>query len=135
MKLKRVIYELFEIDFGSLTGQSDSESHEIDREIYLEFETGEIFYFSWCNEPVQYCIGFKSGRFNSSEPDHTIDVSNWEVWRVLIGQEIGFIFTDDSHQILELKGQSSSAYLSSQESGVWLTDVLHISKKLPIFGN
>jgi hypothetical protein len=81
MKLKRVIYELYEIDFGNLKGQSDSESHEIDREIYLEFETGEKFYFSWCSEPVQYCIGFKSERFNVNEPEHVIDATNWKVWR------------------------------------------------------
>ncbi|MBH0014883.1 hypothetical protein [Pseudoalteromonas sp. NGC95] len=135
MKLKRVIYELFEIDFGSLKGQSDSESHEIDREIYLEFETGEKLYFSWCNEPVQYCIGFKSERFNDNEPDHVIDATNWKVWRDLIGQDISFVFTDESHQILHLKSQSSSTYLSSQENGSWVADVLHISKGLPVIGN
>ena len=135
MKLNRVIYELFEIDFGSLKGQSGSESHEIDREIYLEFETGEKLYFSWCNEPVQCCIGFKPERFNANEPDHVIDATNWKVWCELIGQEICFVFTDESHQILELKGQSSSVYLSSQERGSWEADVLHISKDLPIISN
>ena len=135
MKLKRVIYESFEIDFGSLKGQSDSESHEIDREIYLEFETGEKFYFSWCNEPVQCCIGLKRERFNENEPDHVIEATSWKVWRELIGQDISFVFIDESHQVLELKGQSSSTYLSSQESGSWVADVLHISISLPVIGN
>ena len=134
MKLKRVIYELFEIDFGNLKGQSDSESHEIDREIYLEFDTGEKFYFSWCSEPVQYCIGIKLERFNVTEPEHVIDTTNWKVWRELIGQEISFVFVDESHQILELQAQSSSTYLSSQEHGVCISDVLHISKGLPVIG-
>jgi hypothetical protein len=135
MKLKRVIYELYEIDFGSLKGQTDSESHEIDREIYLEFETGERFYFSWCNEPVQYCIGFKPERFNENELDHVLDATHWKVWCELIGQDISFVFADESHQILELKGLSSSVYLSSQERGSWVADVLHISKGLPIVSN
>ncbi|WP_418357061.1 hypothetical protein ACNH6B_11495 [Shewanella basaltis] len=135
MKLERVIYELYEIDFGSLKGESESDSHELDREIYLEFESGEKVYFSWCNEPVQYCIGFQSGRFNANEPDHVVEATNWSVWRDLIGQELSFVFTDKSHQILELKGQTSSVYLSSQEQGSWVADVLHISKSLPIIGN
>jgi hypothetical protein len=45
------------------------------------------------------------------------------------------VFIDESHQILELKAQSSSTYLSSQERGAWVADVLHISKGLPIIGN
>lgn len=135
MKLKRVIYELYEIDFVSLQGESLSESHEIDREIYLEFESGEKVYFSWCNVPVQYCIGYKSERFNNNEPDHVVDATNWKIWCDLIGQEISFVFIDDSHQVLELKGQSSSTYLSSQERGSWVADVLHISKSLPVIGN
>jgi hypothetical protein len=98
----------------------------------LEFETGEKFYFSWCNEPEQYCIGFKSEKFNKSEPERVIDASRWQVWHELIGQEISFIFTDESHQILELKSLSSSVYLSSQERGYWGADVLHISKSLPL---
>ena len=84
---------------------------------------------------MQYCIGFKPGRFNANEPDQVIDATNWKIWRELIGQEINFVFTDESHQILELKGQSSSTYLSSQERGSWVADVLHISKVLPIIGN
>lgn len=68
-------------------------------EIYLEFETGETFYFSWCNEPVQYCIGFKTERFNENEPDHVIDATNWKVWRELIGQYISFVFADNQQLI------------------------------------
>lgn len=135
MKLKCVIYELYGVDFGSLKGESDSDSHEIDREIYLEFESGKKVYFSWCNEPVQYCIGLQSGRFNAKEPDHVIEATDWNVWRYLIGQELSFVFTDESHQVLELKGQTSSVYLSSQEQGPWVADVLHISKDLPVIGN
>lgn len=41
MKLKRVIYELYEVDLVSL--HDTAEWHEIDREIYLEFENGEIY--------------------------------------------------------------------------------------------
>jgi hypothetical protein len=135
MKLKRVIYELYEVDFRSLKGESNSDSHEIDREIYLEFESGKKIYFSWCNEPVQYCVGFQSIRFNANEPDHVIEATNWSVWRELIGQVTSFVFTDETHQILELKGQTSSVYLSSQEQGSWVADVLHISKDLLIIGN
>jgi len=135
MKLKRVIYELYEVDFGSLKGESGSDSHEIDREIYLEFESGKRVYFSWCYEPVQYCIGFQSSRFNASEPDHVIEATNWNIWRDLIGQNLNFVFIDESHQVLELKGQISSVFLSSQEQGSWVADVLHISKDLPVIDN
>jgi len=38
MKIKRVIYELYESDLVSLDENSDW--HEIDREIALEFEAG-----------------------------------------------------------------------------------------------
>lgn len=132
MILKRVIYELFESDFGALCGRANSAYHEIDREIYLEFETGQKYYFSWCSEPEQYCIGFKPERFNKNEPERIIDASSWQVWHALIGQEISFMFTDETHQILELKSLPSSVYLSSQERGSWGADVLHISKVLPL---
>ncbi|MCF7513630.1 hypothetical protein L3V43_06990 [Pseudoalteromonas sp. L23] len=135
MKLKRVVYELYEVDFVSLEGEADSDFHEIDREIFLEFESGEKIYFSWCSEPVQYCIGFRPERFNANEPDHAVDTTSWKIWRNLIGQDISFVFIDDSHQVLELKGQSSSTYLSSQERGSWVADVLHVSKGLPVVGN
>lgn len=133
MKLKRVIYELYEVDLVSL--HDHPEWHEIDREIFLEFDNGEKRYFSWCNEPVQYSVGVQDHRFNVNEPDHVIDASGWEMWRGLIGNKVDFISHDDSHQILELRGQNSCVYLSTQERGSWLADVLHISITLPEFGN
>lgn len=133
MKLKRVIYELYEVDLGSL--HDHPEWHEIDREIFLEFDNGEKRYFSWCNEPVQYSVGVQEHRFNVNEPDHVIDASEWDMWRGLIGNEVYFISHNDSNHILELRGQNSSVYLSSQERGSWLADVLHISITLPEFGS
>ncbi|WP_213608148.1 hypothetical protein [Pseudoalteromonas sp.] len=67
-----------------------------------------------------------------NEPDHVIDVSEWDMWKGLIGSKIDFIYHDESHQVLELRGQNGSAYLSTQEQGSWLADVLHISNTLPI---
>ncbi|PHS16809.1 MAG: hypothetical protein COA86_11115 [Kangiella sp.] len=130
MKLKRVIYELYEIDLVSLHDQS--EWHEIDREIFLEFDNGEKMYFSWCNEPVQFSIGSKNHRFNENQPDHIVDASGWDIWKDLIGDNIQFTYKE-THQILEVKGQSKSVYLSSQEKGSWYADVLHISDTLPVF--
>lgn len=129
MKLKRVIYELYEIDLVSL--HNHPEWHEIDREIFLEFDNGERRYFSWCSEPVQYSVGSQDHRFNVNEPDHVIDVSKWGMWEGLIGHEVDFIYHDESHQILELRGSTKSVYLSTQEQGSWLTDVLHISNEQP----
>jgi len=133
MILKRVIYELYEIDLASLNDQP--EWHEIDRELCLEFESGKALYFSWCNEPEQYSVGLLNHRFNENEPDHILDASKSDMWSKLIGQEITPIFLDDSHQVLELKGKTYSVYLSSQENGSWFSDVLRISMKLPKFGS
>ncbi|MDN3650809.1 hypothetical protein QWZ13_18080 [Reinekea marina] len=133
MKLKRVIYELYEVDLVSLN--INQEWHEIDREIYLEFEGGEKKYFSWCNKPAQYSVGVQNHRFNTNEPDHVVDASNWNMWQGLIGNEIELISRGNLHQILEIKGQGKSVYLSSQEQGSWLSDVLHISSTLPEFGS
>lgn len=133
MILKRVIYELYEVDLVSLN--VNPEWHEIDREICLEFEDGEKKYFSWCNKPVQYSVGVQNHRFNANEPDHVVEASNWDMWKGLIGKKIELISCDDSHQVLELKGQGKSVYLSSQEQGSWLSDVLHISTTLPEFSS
>jgi len=133
MKLKRVVYELYEVDLVSL--HDHPEWHEIDREIYLEFENGEKKFFSWCNEPIQYSVGIKDHRFNVNEPDHVMDASSWNMWQGLIGNEVEFISREESHQILELRGQGTSVYLSSQEKGSWFSDVLHISKTLPKFSS
>ena len=128
MKLQRVIYELFESDLASLRDFSDW--HEIDREIFLEFENGEKRYFSWCDEPIQYSMGMQDERFNTGEPDHILDVSNWDMWQSLIGTKIEFI-DKEPHQIIEVKGPKKSVYLSNQEQGSWFSDVLHISNELP----
>ncbi len=133
MKLKRVIYELYEVDLVSL--HDHPEWHEIDREIFLEFDNGERVYFSWCNEPLQYSVGSKDQRFNANEPDHVIDASGWDMWQGLIGNELEFISRDDANQIIEIKGQNNSVYLSTQERGSWLADVLHISITLPEFSS
>lgn len=133
MKLKRVIYELYEVDLATL--HDHPEWHEIDREIFLEFENGVRKYFSWCSEPVQYSVGIQDHRFNVNEPDHVIDASSWSMWRSLIGSEVELISHNDSHQIIEIRGQSQSVYLSSQERGSWLSDVLHVSVTLPEFGS
>lgn len=133
MKLKRVIYELYDIDLVSLHDQL--EWHEIDREICLEFDGDCRRYFSWCNEPVQYSVGIRDHRFNVNEPDHVIDVSEWTIWEGLIGSDIDFIYRDELHQVLELRGKSGSVYLSSQEQGSWQADVLHISNALSAPGS
>ncbi len=132
MKLKRVIYELYEVDLVSL--HDTPEWHEIDREIYLEFENGEKRYFSWCNDPEQYSVGSLEHRFNENEPDHVIDASEWDIWQSLIGHEVQFNYKE-SHQILEIKGQNKSVYLSSQEKSSWYADVLHVSNELPVFSS
>ena len=129
MKLKRVIYELYEVDLVALHDQP--EWHEIDREIFLEFDNGDRRYFSWCDEPVQYSVGSNDHRFNMNEPDHVIDATEWNMWLGLIGSEIDFIYHDESHQVLELRGQNGSVYLSAQEQGSWQADVLHISNAPP----
>lgn len=85
MKLKRVIYELYDIDLVTLHDQL--EWHEIDREICLEFDNGCRKYFSWCNESVQYLVGIQDHRFNVNEPDHVIDASEWIMWAGLIGSK------------------------------------------------
>ena len=131
MRVKRVSYELFESDLSSLN--ETSEWHEIDREIVLEFEDGNHMYFSWCGEPVQYSICSKNNRFFKNEPENIMDVTNWEMWRKLVGEEIRLAYHDSCHQVLEIKGQSTSVYLSSQENGSWQADVLHISKEKPIY--
>ncbi|WP_444932893.1 hypothetical protein [Microbulbifer sp. JTAC008] len=133
MKLKRVIYELYEVDLLSL--HDHPEWHEINREIFLEFDNGLKRYFSWCNEPVQYSVGFQDHRFNVNEPDHVIDASEWGMWRDLIGNVVDFISHDNSNQILELRGQDSSVYLSTQERGSWSADVLYVSTTLPEFSS
>jgi hypothetical protein len=132
MKLKRVIYELYEVDLVSL--HDNPEWHEIDREIYLEFENGEKRYFSWANNPEQYSVGSQEDRFNENEPDHIIEASEWPIWKGLVGNELQFNYKE-SHQILEIKGQNESVYLSTQEQGSWYADVLHISSALPVFSS
>lgn len=129
MKVKRVIYELYQSDLDCL--KKNSEWHEIDREVIFEFEDGLHTYCSWNGEPVQYSIGSSNRRFFINEPDHIIDVTNWEIWHKLIGEQIRLIYHDSCHQVLEIKGQSTSVYLSSQENGSWQADVLHISKEKP----
>jgi hypothetical protein len=133
MKIVRVVYKLFESDFTSLKGNSDS--HEIDREICLEFDSGRKLYFSWCQKPIQFSVGFQEQSFNTNEPERSLDVSNWDIWKPLIGNRIELVYLDNNHQILQLKGVTSSIYLSSQEQGIWEADVLHISSKMPKYAS
>ena len=49
-RLRRVWYELFESDRESLV--LDSEPHTLDREIRLEFDTGDSRFVTWGTEPI-----------------------------------------------------------------------------------
>ena len=53
----------------------------------------------------------------------------------LVGEDVSLVYHDDCHQVLEIKGQSTSVYLSSQENGSWEPDVLHISKENHMFSS
>ncbi len=129
MKLKRVVYELYDADMQSLS--KDDDWHELDREISLNFEGDKKIYISWCDTPVQFCVSYQDSRFNRNEPDHHIDVSSWRIWQNLIGFDLKLLYLEESRQVLHLKGEKCSVYLSSQSQGSWLSDVLHISSKRP----
>jgi hypothetical protein len=130
MKLISVVYELFESDKLYIQGHENDDSHEIDREICLVTDEGNL-YVSWCWEPSQYCIGIKQGRW-FNDPEITVNASGWRMWAPLINHEFYFSFTDPSHIILELKSNAGTVYFSAQEQGIFGMDVCHISTKCPI---
>ena len=129
MKLSKVIFEMYQLDFDCFEEHSDF--FELDREVRLEFEDHVAIYVSWTEKPTQHCIGFKEGRWNMNELDHIKNVSELSMFSSIIGQECSFEFLEDEHQILHLKGTDESIYFSSQEKGSWAADVVHISKDLP----
>jgi len=133
MRLARAIYELFESDMATLQGAEEQHSHEIDRELRLEFTDCSDLYIAWCSHPTQYAVGYQEKRWNVTDPEHIVDVSQWKIWRELIGQEISFVFHSPANQVLELRGDRSSVYCSSQERGSWQADVLHLSLEKPEF--
>jgi len=135
MKLNKVLYELYESDHSCIKGHENSEVHEIDREICLEFDEGNRIYVSWTDAPIQFSVDYKESQWNMNNPDIVVDASSWKMWKPLIGKSCEFIFHGEEHQVLELKCSDKSIYFSSQDKGSWFSDVLHISASKPLYNS
>lgn len=130
MKLHAVFYELYESDLLGLSGHENGDEHEIDREVRLETDQG-VIHVSWMDQPSQFCIGYKSTRWNTNDPEIVLDASGWSMWTPLIGQRFELIYTDKSHEVLELKSSAGNLFFSAQRNGVLGSDVCHISRQNP----
>ena len=129
--LSRVVYELFESDVEELNAAAATKSHTIDREVRLEFSNGGVRYISWCSEPEQYCIGVKESSFFKPGGAVSRDVSDHPLWRESVGRVVSLVVLDAEHQILEVRAEVSSTYLSTQENGHWYSDAVTISGNKP----
>lgn len=53
--------------------------HEIDGEIRLEGETGDVININWNEKPVRFCVGFNGERWNQTEPETILEVTQWPI--------------------------------------------------------
>ena len=130
MRLLRVIYGLLESDRAWMEGKEDSTWHEIDGEVQLETSSG-LIHVSWASEPTQYSMNYQSASHLLDGAGHATDASAWPIWRNCVGGTIELDYLDEEHQVLEVRGENGSVFLSSQEQGKWWSDVVHISKLKP----
>ncbi len=132
MKLKKVFCEYFETMMPDVKFLENADAYELDKEIRLEFEDHPKIYISWGGEPVEYAVGTseKSWFMNT---EVALDVSNWKIWKSLINQECEFHYHDKYHQVLEIKCDSKSIYISTQDDRGWYTDTITISSEKSVF--
>lgn len=129
--LRRVVYELFQFEAGTLDDPASTEQHFIDREIRFEMSDGSCWFASWTNTPIQHSVGIQRERFFADGEPVTRDASTHPCWTALIGHPIEFVFLDERHQVVEVRSLSASVFLSSQENGDWAADVTTVSRARP----
>ena len=129
MKLNKVIYELYDSEYEYAMGLSDSEKHELDREVRLEFDDDTVTYVYWSDEPIQFCVGYKSTRAYSTEPEKIINVSNWPMWQPFINNEINIAYIEDNNEMIEISTKNNSLFFWA--GGNHGSDTLCVSTQKP----
>lgn len=129
MKLDNVIYELYDSEYEYALGLSNSIKHELDREVRLEFDDDTVIYVHWSDEPIQFCVGYKSTRAYSTEPEKTINVSGWAMWLPFINKEINIAYIEDDNEMIEISAEKNSLFFwAGGDTG---SDTLSISAQKP----
>ena len=110
MKLKKVLYELYDSEVQGILSQRERKSHNLDREIRLEGEADKVIYIFWDDERVQFCVGFDDNRRYQSDPESIIEVTQWPLWKGFIGKEITIKFVEPDNELIELTDGSHWLY-------------------------
>ena len=104
---------MYESDLESIDFHSNS--HELDREVRLEFDESKFIYISWTSEPEQYCIGQKSISWFENKPEKIKSVSDLPLFSSIINKECEINYVNKKHQILKVSSTSGAIYFSSKE--------------------
>lgn len=131
MKLAQIIYEIFESDAQWLDEDDSRQIHEIDREIRLVDDEGQSTFISWSSDPVQYAIGIADVRFFNEPIPVVRDMSDSELWKGLIGENITFNFEDTHHQVLKISFSDHTVYCWTSTFADMGFDILFISTERP----
>jgi hypothetical protein len=130
--LANVSYLLFERELVDGIEPFIADEHIVDREIELTGIDGSVKHVSWTGDPVEYCIGVQESSWFVAGDVKVIPMTSAPLWRSLIGQSIEFIWHDDDHQILEIRGYGAPVFLSSRERDCWYADTITISRLQPV---
>ena len=129
--LTKVTYLLFESELSEGDEHLLRDEHIIDREVRLDWSDGSVKHISWTSNPVQYCVGVQAHSWFISGDVKEVDMSSRSNWKELVGKEVKLQWHDDSHQVLEMRTDVASIYLSSRENGYWEADTITISQAKP----
>jgi hypothetical protein len=121
--LQRVVYLQFEHEESALSNPW----HELDREVQLEMSDGKVWFISWFPEPVQYAVAYSPHSFFSPPSPKAEEASSFAPWSNMLGQPVEWLWVAEEHQVLELRTNTGSAFISSLEKGHWNMDAITVS--------
>ena len=128
MVLLRVEYEFFDYE------EPSSNTHELDRQIRLQFADSPTLYVSWTwerqhgpdSEP--YSIAYAKSSYFSDMAARVIDVSQSPLWARHIGRDVELAYMssssrDSESHVLEIRSGTNRTYVYSPGvDRVWISD-------------
>lgn len=131
MKIEQVFYEIFESDAMKLDRDGTPGFHGLDREVRLHLESGEDVFISWGWDKAMYRIRMGTESFFTPPPPVIRDMSDSDMWKKIVGQEVKITFLDEYHQVLEIRSNTETVYCWSSPFYETGSDVVIISRAKP----
>lgn len=132
MILRAVHYHLFDHELPTIWPDASSAWHQLDGQVVLRFDGGEVRFVSWSSAPGGYCIEPQAQSFFNEGVLIAVEMTAHPYWAPLIGRPIDTRYADALREVLVLEGGEERLFLAAQYGdGTLGGDCVRIAKQPP----